>query len=478
MLNITIKDILNFLQIEKKDLSEKELLTKIKNISVNSKIIKENTMFVPLKGKKTDGHNYIEEALENGAVMSLAEKQFLINNENKISKNRPVIEVEDTFESLRNISKAIRSKFKGNVIGITGSTGKTTTKEYIYHVLSSKFNVLKNKGNANGQIGVPLTLFGLNNNFDLAILEMGISQFNEMDILSDLVRPNIAVITNIGYSHLKYLKTLDNIFKEKFKITKNFDKGSVLVLNGDDVYLRKIKKLKLPFKVLTFGIENLESDLRACDIRTINNETKFNAVFNNIEYKDLIIPTIGKHNVLNSLAAILLGLYFNIDEKLIKKSLMRCVPVTGRQCIEEVKVLNKNDKLINVTIIDDCYNANPDSMQAALCTLKYIGKNKRKIAILADMLEQGIYSRELHEKLGKYVIDAEVDILLCIGRFTEYTYNFIKEYNNNLKAYKFDKTNREVISFLKNIIEDEDVLLFKGSLGMNLRNILVEFTAI
>ena len=476
MLDITVKDILNFLQIEKKDLSEKELLTKIKNISVNSKIVKENTMFVPLKGEKTDGHNYIEEAIKNGAVMSLAKKQFLVNNKNEFLNNKMVIEVKDTFESLRNISKAIRSKFKGNVIGITGSTGKTTTKEYVYHVLSSKFNVLKNKGNANGQIGVPLTLFGLNNNFDLAILEMGISQFNEMDILSDLVRPNIAVITNIGYSHLKYLKTLDNVLNEKFKITKNFDKGSVLILNGDDVYLRKIKKLNLPFKVLTFGIENLESDLRACDIRTINNETRFNAVFNNIEYKDLIIPTIGKHNVLNSLAAILLGLYFNIDEKLIRESLMRYVPVNGRQCIKEAKVLDANNKLVNVTIIDDCYNANPDSMKSALETLKYLGKNKRKIAILADMLEQGAYSRELHEKLGKYVSDAGVDILLCIGTFTEYTYNFVNEYNKNLKAYKFSNANEEAFRVLKDIIKDGDVLLFKGSLGMNVRDLLIRFT--
>ena len=475
---ITVKDIFNFLKIDTKDISKEELFKKIDNISVNSKCVGENTLFVPLKGEKTDGHKYIDEAFENGAIMSLAQKGCLINSENRVFKDKLVLEVENTFDALRNIGKSVRAKFNSPVIGITGSSGKTTTKEYIYCVLSSKFNVLKNIGNANGQIGVPITLFGLNNSFDIAVLEMGISKFNEMDVLSNLVNPDIAVITNIGRSHLEFLKSLDNIFKEKLKISRNFNKDSLLIFNSDDIYLEKIKSLKLPFKISTFSIENLDANLRAYNIRTVNNETKFNVIFNNIEYKDIVIPTIGKHNVLNSLAAILLGLHFNIDVRLIRRSLLEYVPISGRQCIKKITVLDINNNPVNVTVIDDCYNANLESMKAALETLNIIGKDKRKIAVLADMLEQGTYSREFHEKLGEYVNSAGVDILLCAGDFSKYTYNFAVKINKNLKAYSFIKANGQVCAELKKIVKDGDVLLFKGSLGMNLRSVFKDFTKV
>ena len=475
---ITVKDIFNFLKIDTKNISREELSKKVDSISVNSKFIEGNALFVPLKGEKTDGHKYINKAFKNGAIMSLVQRSCLINSENRFFKNKILLEVENTFDALRNIGKSVREKFNGSVIGITGSSGKTTTKEYIYCVLSSKFNVLKNRGNANGQIGVPITLFGLNNSFDIAILEMGISKFNEMDILSDLVNPGIAVITNIGCSHLEFLKSLDNVFKEKLKISKNFNKDSLLILNSDDIYLKKIKSSKLPFKILTFGIENLDADLRAHNIRIKDNETKFNVIFNNIEYKDIVIPTIGKHNVLNSLAAILLGLHFNIDVKFIRRSLLEYVPISGRQCIEKITVLDINNNPVNITVIDDCYNANLDSMKAALETLNIIGKNKRKIAVLADMLEQGTYSRELHEKLGEYVNNAEADVLLCAGDFSKYTFNFAVENNKKLKAYSFSKADGQICTALKKIIKTGDVLLFKGSLGMNLRNVLKDFTKI
>ncbi len=478
MTKITVKDIFNFLKIDTRNISREELSKKVDSISVNSKCIEGNALFVPLKGEKTDGHKYIDEAFENGAIMSLAQKGCLINSKNRVFKDKLVLEVENTFDALRNIGKSVRAKFNGSVIGITGSSGKTTTKEYIYCVLSSKFNVLKNIGNANGQIGVPITLFGLNNSFDIAVLEMGISKFNEMDILSNLVNPDIAIITNIGRSHLEFLKSLDNVFKEKLKISRNFNKDSLLIFNSDDIYLEKIKSLKLPFKILTFSIENLDANLRAYNIRTVNNETKFNVIFNNIEYKDIVIPTIGKHNVLNSLAAILLGLHFNIDVRLIRRSLLEYVPISGRQCIKKITVLDINNNPVNVTVIDDCYNANLESMKAALETLNIIGKDKRKIAVLADMLEQGTYSRKFHEKLGEYVNSAGVDILLCAGVFSKYTYNFAVKNNKNLKAYSFSKANGQVCAELKKIVKDGDVLLFKGSLGMNLRSVLKDFTKV
>ena len=186
----------------------------------------------------------------------------------------------------------------------------------------------------------------------------------------------------------------------------------------------------------------------------------------------------GLHNVLNSLAAILLGLHFNIDVKFIRRSLLEYVPISGRQCIEKITVLDINNKPVNITVIDDCYNANLESMKAALETLNIIGKDKRKIAVLADMLEQGTYSRELHEKLGEYVNNAEADVLLCAGDFSKYTFNFAVENNKKLKAYSFSKADGQICTALKKIIKTGDVLLFKGSLGMNLRNVLKDFTKI
>lgn len=475
MLNLTIRDILTFLNINFENISSDFLCLKVENISVNSKAIRKNTLFIPLKGERVDGHKYIKEALKNGAVAALARESYA-TEEDEYLKNKPIIKVKDTFEALRVIGKNARLRFTGNVIGVTGSCGKTTTKEYIYTVLSSKFATFKNDGNKNGQIGVPITLFGLNNSFKTAIIEMGISKPGEMEILANLVNPNIAVITNIGYSHVEYFRSLENIFKEKFKIAKNFNKNSLLILNGNNSYLNTIKNMNLPFKVLTFGIENKNNDVKAYNIKVNKSTTEFDVIFKDTEYKSLTIPAIGKHNVIDALAAVLLGIYFKIDEKLIRNSLLTYSPLVGRQQIKKVFVQNSSNFKTEVTIIDDCYNANPSSMVAAIDTLKILGKGKRKIAILADMLEQGEESQNLHKNLGKYVAESGVDVLLAIGPFSEFMYELAKKLNKDLDAYYFKETSEEVCEVLKNIIKARDILLFKGSLGMGLRSVLEKFT--
>ena len=474
LLNLKIKDIVNFLNAEIGGIPSETLDYSVTGVSVNSKEVQKGDLFVSLKGQKTDGHKYIKEAFYNGAVAFLCEEDFFLEDDFFRLKEVPVIKVSNTLKALQKIGFSIRKKFMGKIIGITGSCGKTTTKEFVSSVLKETFNVFKNKGNSNGQIGVPVTLFSLDSTYDLSVIEMGISDFNEMDILANIVNPDIAIITNIGHSHLEYLKSLENVFKEKFKITKNFSKDNVLFLNGDDHFLFSAKFFRVPFKILTFGVDSADLDFKAFNIKNTAEGIIFDVLWQEKVHKEFRINAVGEHILKDALAAICVGFYFNIAEDKIKSALLKLTACNGRQSIKELEILSKNSKKIKVTFIDDSYNANPESMKAAINVLASYKKSKRKISILADMLEQGKNSEVIHERLGELLAKNNIDILMTLGKYSKFTGEKFKEIKEDAIFFHF-KSIDEIYTNLKNIVEDGDVILVKGSRGFHLEDLLKKF---
>ena len=445
------------------------LKTEINSITINSREVKTNALFIPLHGEKINSHQFIDNAFENGAKATLTDEKI-----EKLNKDKIYIKVKDTKKALQDLAEFYRRKFEIKMVGITGSVGKTSTKEMVSLVLSSKFNVHKTSGNLNGQIGLPLTIFGLQQFNDLAVVEMGISEFSEMEKLADIVNPDFAIITNIGVTHIENLKSQENILNEKLKITKNFNPESVLFINKDDKMLSKVKT-ENKFKVVTFGIES-DCDFKAENVNLDGNQTSFI-----LKYKDkesekkvlITIPAIGIHNVYNALSGIALGVHLGIPILDIQKSILQYKSLDKRQCIfENIKVKN-NDKKIVINIIDDTYNANPDSMKNAINVLNIYsrGKNGRKVAVLADMLELGKVSKELHLTLGEYVAQNDIDMLVTVGEEAKNIALGAKKVNKNISTQSFE-SNLEAYKFLKDNLQDGDNVLFKGSRGMHIDEIV------
>ncbi|WGX75879.1 UDP-N-acetylmuramoyl-tripeptide--D-alanyl-D-alanine ligase [Paraclostridium bifermentans] len=427
----------------------------IQNIVIDSRKAKSTDAFIAIIGESLDGHKFMQSAYENGC------KTFIKNRSNSIkfeSSDINLIEVEDTTKALGDIANFYKCKFEIPYIGVTGSVGKTTTKDMIYAAISTKFNTLKNEGNFNNHIGVPLTLFNLNSSHDCAIIEMGMSHFNEIEYLANMVNPKIGVISNIGLSHIENLGSQEGILKAKLEITSNFDESNTLIVNGDDEYLKKICKDELNYDLKTFGFDH-NNDIYCTEYSIGEEELRFTCMIDN-KKEEIYIPTVGKHNIYNAMAAILVGLRLEMDLKDIKEGLKNFKASKMR-----LDIIKKD----NLTIINDAYNASPDSMKAALDILgRY---EKRRVAILGDMFEMGEHSEYGHRLVGGYAIE-NVDVLITIGESSKFISDeSIKLGLNSSNVYHFD--NKEIaIEKLSDIINKDDVVLVKASRGMQLENIV------
>lgn len=437
---------------------------RIKNISTDSRNISKGDLFIPLVGERFDGHDFIEDVFINGASAVLTQKD-IASLDIDLLKGKTVIKVKDTLRALGDISKAYRLKHKIPFVGITGSVGKTSTKEMISSVLSEKYKTLKNKGNYNNEIGVPLTLLNLDQSHQAAVIEMGMSDFGEISRLTFMVRPDIAVITNIGLSHIEKLGSRQNILKAKMEILESMDKSGVVVLNGDDNLLDGLRDL-LNFKTVFYGTED-NADYQAYNIMSAGeNGMYFEVSVNGKEYKiHLHVP--GMHNVYNALAAIAVGVEMDVPMDDILKGLSKFCPEKMR-----MNIISKN----GIKIINDAYNANPQSMEAALGVLKDIGGEKRKIAILGDMLEMGEFARESHVNIGKFAVSKGIEYIIAIGKNANNTISGALEQGareNNV--FMFD-SNEEAKGFLKKFISKGDYILVKGSRGMKMEEIVESLT--
>ena len=432
-----------------------EVIIKSEDVSFNklcidTRKIEKNNVFLAIKGANFNGNDFALKALEAGAsIVIIDEVKF---NLNEIENKGTIVKVKNTREALLNLAKFYRKKLGLKVVGVTGSTGKTSTKDLIAALLSHKYKVFKTKGNFNNDIGLPLMILELTSKDDVAVLEMGMSSLGEIELLADVARPDIAVITNIGLSHIENLKTQENILKAKMEISTFFNKENTLIINAEDKLLRNVYSNR--FKVEKIGY-NHEYDVYASNIILKEEETEFlahafgeEAVFN--------LPMAGKHNVLNTMLAIEVANCLNVSfEEMIK----------GLENLEATSMRLQVIKKEGFIIINDCYNASPDSMKSSLDVLSAY-KDHRKVAILGDMYELGEESEKAHFEVGEYAKD-KLDILIVIGRYIK---NFKDGFNNdNIIMYK---TKEECIKELKNIVKLNDVVLIKASRGVKLEDVV------
>lgn len=441
--------------------SEGQLVSKcneetiVSNIVIDSRKAGKDSAFVAIVGENLDGHNFINLAINQGCKTIIKNKNNNVDIENKEVN---VIEVSDTEIALGDIAKFYKNKFKIPFIAVTGSVGKTTTRDMVYSTISAKYNSLKNVGNLNNQFGVPLTLFNLNKEHECAVIEMGMSGFNEIEYLANIVNPQIGIISNIGYSHVEHLGSRDGIFKAKMEVATNFDENSLLIVNGDDDCLKTLKTKDLVYKLRTFGFDK-DNDIY-CESYEMDEESINFVADINRKKEEFFIPTVGKHNIYNAMAAILVGLNLNMTIEEIKDGLKNF------QCTKNRLDIIKKDKL---TIIDSVYNASIDSMSAALNILgRY---ENRRVAILGDMFEMGEFAEFGHRQVGKAAL-GNIDIMIAIGKDSEFIVKELKENNMNENNLYHFETKEEAIENLDNIIKDDDVILVKASRGMNLEKVV------
>lgn len=412
----------------------------INDFSKDTRTIKEGDLYVGIRGENYDGNIFYLEALNKGANTCILDNESVITK-----KDKNIILVKDSIEALHKLAEYKRQQHNIKVIAVTGSVGKTTTKELIYNMLKDDYKVLKTDKNYNGQIGLPLTVLKLNDE-EILLVEMGMNEKGGIDKLSKIVKPDIAVITNIGTSHIGNLGSREEIMNAKLEILNHMNKDGILIINNDNDLLNK-KKNNLDYKLITYGINN-KSDYNAYDIKLEENKTTYK--LNNEEYE---INISGLSTVYNSLASIIIGDLFNIKEK---KEKIKNIEIENNRL--EIKNIN------NIKIIDDTYNASYESIVNAIDMLKIIGK-KRKIIVLGDVLELGSFSKQIHEEIGLYLKD--IDILITIGKESIYINN-----KANIKEKYHFYNLEDAYKKLKEIINEEDTILFKASHSMNFKKLV------
>lgn len=456
MKNLTLENIANacggILICKSNELKVKE----VSDIVTDNRKVTEGSMFIAIKGNRTDGHNFINSAYESGALCVIAEKD--------IKSDKPYIIVDNSLVAIKQIARYYRKNLDIKVVGITGSVGKTSTKEIISSVLSEKYNVLKTEGNFNNELGLPLTIFRIREEHEIAVLEMGISDFGEMTRLSEIARPDVAVITNIGICHMENLKSRDGILQAKTEMFKNINENAVIILNGDDDKLSTVTEYNSIKPVFYYAdnisgkniyadkIENNGIKGIKCNIH--HNESNINVNIN--------IP--GRHMVYNALAAVCVGKVFGLNDKEIKSGIEKLKPVSGRNNIME---------LDNITVIDDCYNANPVSMKASIDVLKFA--EGRKVAVLGDMFELGSHEAALHEEIGEYISETDIDVVVFVGHLMNNAFVKLSDTDTkNKKIYYFNNLDEMFIEIQK-LIMPNDTVLVKASHGMNFARIIEYF---
>ncbi len=429
--------------------------TRIAGVSTDSRSIREGDLFIPIVGDKFDGHDFIGVVLDKGAVAVLTSKDV------EPVGGKAVIKVEDTLTALGDLARYYRAGFNIPFVGITGSVGKTSTKDMISSALSQGFNVHKTMGNFNNHIGLPLTILNLETDHEAAVIEMGMSGFGEIKYLSSIAKPDIAVITNIGLSHIEKLGSRQNILKAKMEILEGLKSDGMVILNGDDKLLYGLNDL-LSFRTVYFGMED-GLNYQACNVKTMGERgTSFEITVKNNDYK-VNVPVPGIHNIYNALAAIAVGIELNMPMEKIIKGIAEFVPSKMR-----LNIIDSN----GIKIINDAYNASPQSMEAAIDVLSDIGENGRTVAVLGDMLEMGEWAYKAHVDIGRYAFSKGIDYIFTIGENGRNIANGALESGaQEGKVLAFDNNN-DIKSFLKGFVKNGDVILVKGSRGMKMEEIV------
>ena len=419
-------------------------------VCTDTRKIAPGSLFVPLVGENFDAHNFIPDALAGGCIASLTGRR-------DFQSEKALIYVEDTRRALADLASFYRQQFNIPLVAITGSVGKTTVKELTAAVLATKLNVLKTEGNFNNEIGLPLTLLRLEDSHEVAITEMGMSGFGEIDLLAKTAKPDIAVMTNIGLSHIEMLGSQENIYKAKSELFCHLNSEGTVILNGDDPILAAHKH-EISQKIITVGLSP-DCDITATDICARYDKTCFTVLYKN-EAVPVTLSFPGEHNVINALLACGVGLSLGISLKEAASGLYAYIPSDRRM---QIIAHNK------ITIINDCYNAAPASMEAGIKVLS--GYNGRKVAVLGDIKELGEYSERAHRQIGQFVGTTGIDALFTLGENAKLIAEGAKDAGMSMEQiFTFD----DIVPLneaLKHFLNPGDTVLVKASRAMQLERV-------
>lgn len=432
----------------------------LRGISIDSRSAREKSLFVAVPGERFDGHQFVAEAVKKGVRAILVAKDKLPAVDRDALGRVAVVSVKDTKRALGNLAAWHKERFAVPTVAVTGTNGKTTTKEMVAEVLSTKFTVVKSPRSYNNLVGVPLTVFRLNPGSEAMVVELGMSELGEIGILTRMAKPNIGVITNIGPAHLQSMHSLDRITRAKLELADNMSSPKILVLNADDpVLAKRIREQKQGEKIVSFGIDNradfqadrIESRPDGCVSFRLNRDVTV----------DLLL--LGKHNVYNALAALAVGSLMGVDAPSAKKRLERYTASDLRMELVHIK---------GIMVINDSYNANPVSMVKALETLQQMKTTGRKMAVLADMLELGGQAVDFHLEVGRKVAELGVDVLLAVGQTARHIARGAKEAGMNPDdVWSFDD-NQQVVNHLLENLKPGDLVLVKGSRKMKTEEVV------
>ena len=426
------------------------------DIVTDSRKIIDGSLFIAFKGENFDGENFAIDAIEKGAAGVIVSRDCPAE---KLPSTGIVLKVDNTLTAYQKIARDWRMKFNFPIVAITGSNGKTTTKDLTAAVLSSLGEVQKTTGNFNNEIGVPLTLLGLNETHKSAVVEIGMRGLHQIEELAKIVKPNIGIVTNVGETHIELLGSIDNIAKAKRELVEAIDSGGVVILNADDTNVIGMKShVNSGVKIMTFGIDH-EADIKAENIINNSASTVFNVKYKN-NLHEFEIPMLGRHNVLNALAAIAVGVSVGLKADEIRKGFSKLSKTKMR-----FEIVEKN----GLHIINDAYNASPASMRAAIQTTAEMSTG-RKIAVLGDMLELGDISEKAHREVGTELVKYKFDILITFGKLGKFIANGAKDAGLN-RVYTTD-THEEAANCLLKVLQEGDTILVKGSRGMKMEKII------
>lgn len=447
MIEVTLEQIQEWIPCE---IDNEYMDQGIQGVSIDSRDIKSQNLFIPFKGEHVDGHQYVAQALRDGAGASFYQKGTFLDE----NVEGPIIWVDDTLTALQQLAKAYLEFVNPQVIAVTGSNGKTTTKDMIESVLKPQFKVKKTQGNYNNEIGMPLTILELDIDTEISILEMGMSGFHEIEFLSNLAEPDIAVITNIGESHMQDLGSREGIAQAKAEIITGLRSNGVFIYDGDEPLLESHVTKILDVDIVSIGKD--KDNTLVCQIEDIENA---GIVFNINGGERFELPILGEHNMKNATIAIAVGKRLGLSHDIIFNNL-RKVELTGMRMEQHYTSDNK-------LVINDAYNASPTSMKAAIDTLSIM--KGRKIIVLGDVLELGPDSQMMHENVGRYLEGKNIDALFTFGAASKFISNTGKAHVTQAEHYE-DK--QSLITSLQDYVQSEDKILVKGSRGMKLEEVV------
>ena len=431
--------------------NEADKTREIQGAVIDSRLVEKDYLFIPVRGEKVDGHSFIPSVFEKGALAVLSEEKLE-------SPEGPYIRVENTLDAMKKIAADYRRGLDIKVVGITGSVGKTSTKEMIASVLAQKYNVLKTEGNLNNEIGLPLTIFKIREEHQVAVLEMGISEFGEMDRLSTMANPDICVITNIGLCHLENLITRDGILKAKTESFAHLTPDGIAVLNGDDDKLSTVAEVQGK-KPVFFGLSD-QLDAYADGIVSQGLRGTDAVLHLPLGEINVHIPVPGNHMVYNALAGACVGMKLGLTLEEIQTGISSLKTIAGRTNLIDTGSL---------LIIDDCYNANPVSMKSSLDVLSTA--TGRTVAVMGDMYELGDKENELHYNTGAHAAEIGIDVICCIGELSHHAYEGAKACAKS-SAVLYFKTKQDFLGKIRNVVKKDDTILVKASHGMEFPEII------